>query len=149
MSAIRIGFVIRGKLTKKQERTVEIITEVLYAFYDEKQEKQERTWKELLAIFGKKRKGTLHKHLVELIRQGVVKGEIKAQNGKLENFFKYTEKAVEIEGKAPIREKEALFVPKDKVPKEFCTGYIIYRRGKRPYWKVPKVPRETSEKSTA
>lgn len=146
MPAIRIGFVIRGKLTKKQERTIEIVSEVLHAFYNEKQAKQEKTWKELLTIFGKKRKGTLHKWLYELVRQGVVKGEVKAHNGKLERFFKYTEDFVEIEGKAPIREKEVLFVPKDKVPKEFCTGYIIYRRGKRPYW---RVPRETSDKSTS
>lgn len=129
MSAIRIGFNIEGELTKKQRETIRIIEKILYAFYNEKQEKQERTWKDLLRIT-KLPKGTLHKYLVELVGQGVIKGEVKVENNRLTRFFKYTEKFVRIKGKAEVKVREVTFIPKDERSREAYLGYKIIRKAR-------------------
>lgn len=97
-----IAYIIHGELTGKDKQRMETIDDILRAFYNEKHEKQPRKWNDLLEITGLSN-AALSKHLRELIRQRVVRGEVRVENrdSPMETFYEYTGKAFKITGRTP------------------------------------------------
>jgi DNA-binding Lrp family transcriptional regulator len=110
------SYIIHGELTGKHKQALQTIDDILRAFYNEKHEKEPRKWNDLMKITGLSN-AVLSKHLRELIRQGVVKGEVRVPENKMEIFYEYTGKAYIVEGQEP-KLKEVTRIWFDKMGKE-------------------------------
>jgi DNA-binding Lrp family transcriptional regulator len=121
---------IKGKLTKKQEQALKTMKEISYAFYDEKDNKHQRTMKELKQITGLS-SGVLSKHVRELVKQDVIRGTIKVQNNRLTAFFEYNDRAaVKLEGKKPEKIKEAARIYMSDKERIVQLGHLVKGKGK-------------------
>lgn len=129
MSGILIG--TEGKLTKKQKQSIEIVETILLALI----EHEPLDWKRLLEKTKPLSKGALHKWLVELVHQGVVKGEVKIVNNRLIPFYKYTRKPFWIEGKEEIHPREVCrFYLTEKGVVGYEWGYLKKGKGGSRYF---------------
>jgi hypothetical protein len=130
------GYIIQGELTGKDKQRLETIDDILRAFYNGKHEKIPRKWNDLLAITGLSN-AVLSKHLRELIRQGVVKGEVKAPENTMEIFYEYTGKSYVVKGRTP-KLKEVTRIHFDKKGKDGIVkieqGFLKKGKGKSRYF---------------
>lgn len=87
-----------AKLTEKQKQALQTVKNIVLAFYDDDKKKQ-RTWTKLRELT-RLSSGALSKHLRELVKQGVVKGEVKINDkNNMQVFYEYTEEFFVVEGK--------------------------------------------------
>jgi len=112
------------------------IKKIIEAFYDDKCQKVWRTWVDLKQTSGLS-SGALSKHIKELVRQEVVKGEVKVnEKNRLKVFYTYTEKAFHIKGK----EKPSLspccriYIDKKTNKKYWQWGFLKKGKGKKRYF---------------
>ena len=140
---IQFNLNLEGIPSKKQLESLNIVVTLVTAFYTEEDGKQPRTWGFLLEALTKKlgkpktqpQKKTLHKYLVELIRQGIVRGEVKAVDNRLVTFFEYTEALFHLKGKKRLSIKPATKRDGDIS----ISGYLVRRH---PKTAVSKTERE-------
>jgi len=91
---------VEDELSGKQKQRLQTIEKIVGAFYDENFEKRALTRKQLVELTGLSRV-TLWKYMKELIRQGVIRGEVKVIDDSMEIIYEYTEKGYEIKGRTP------------------------------------------------
>lgn len=105
-------------MTTKQRQALNTIQTIIEAFYDEQDNKQTRTWRELQQTAGLSA-GALSKHLRDLIGQGVIK--------KVPAHYEYTERPVNIKGKKHRKVQEVIrFYKSRQNPKDikYQLGYL-------------------------
>ena len=147
MAAILIQ--TEGKLTKKQEKSMEIVRKIILVLIKE----EPLDWKRLLE---KKvcSKGALDKWLKELIRQNVVEGKIRVVNNRFIPFFTYTRKFFFMKGKeeTSVREACRVWFSEKKGIVGYQWGYLKKGRGNSRYFVPEKgfekpIPYERTEPS--
>lgn len=132
MSAVLIT--TRGKLTQKQKKSFGIIQKILFALIKE----EPLDWTGLLEKT-RLAKGTLDKWLKELVRQSVVKGEVRVVNNRLIPFYTYNRKPFFMEGKEETSVEEACrvyFSDKEGIV-GYQWGFLKKGKGKSRYF-VPE-----------
>lgn len=124
---------IKGELTKKQEQALATMKKIMEAC-DEKL----MNMKELKRAT-KLSASALSKHLRELIRQGVIKGNVVVNKAnRMENVFTYNPSAIlKMKGKKPQPAEEVFryALPKDREERRLFVqhGYIRRVKNRTPY----------------
>lgn len=130
------AFIEEGELTKKQRQKEDTIRCIMTALNNH----VDMTWTELIEA-SQLSKSILHKHLIEMIKQGVVKGTVKVKkdkndkNDRLKTVYEYTGKAFKITGK-PRKVEAAVRIVHTKKNvrpheiKEVRNGKLISKRVK-------------------
>lgn len=138
-----ISIITEGELTPKQRQSMEIVEDILFALM----EHESLDWKRLLEKTKPLSKGALHRWLVELVQQGVVKGEVKAvktEKGKrLTPFYTYTHEPFFMKGKKETQMKEVtrLFLSEKGKIVGLQQGYLKKGKGGTHYF-VPEKRRD-------
>jgi DNA-binding transcriptional ArsR family regulator len=137
---MHFSYEIKGKLTEKQETGLKSMRRIAYAFYDEKNKKHQRTREELKEITGLAA-STLSKHLIELVKQGVIKGTVRVRDNRLTDIFEYNDRVfVKLDGakSEKIREGMRFFITDKEI--FFQRGFFAKGKGKSQRF-IPIEPR--------
>lgn len=115
---------IKNILTKKQEQTLQTVHRIGSSFLDKSSKSLVWRTQSEISKYSNLSKASVSNYLPELVRQGVVKGEIRVdETGRLTPYYIYTGKCYEIIGKIceneikEIRKKDGThqyaFAPKE------------------------------------
>ncbi len=144
---MHFGYEIKGKLTKKQKIGLDTMEEITHAFYDEKNNKHQRTRKELKQITGLS-PSTLSKHLIFLVKQDVIEGTVHVRNNRLTPVFEYNEDAfVKLEGEKNEKIKEVTRFEMSDKGTTVKLGHLVKGKGKSQRFIPAKPLRKSSAKS--
>ena len=121
-----------GKLTKKQEQTIETVRKICLAFSDKsKKEVVWRTWDEIVAYSGLSN-GGVSKYFSKLISKGIIiMDRQRDKKGKFHNYYTYTGKSFFVQGK--IGQTEIAEIKKDG---NTMYAYVPKQGSKQP----PSIP---------
>ena len=152
---------VRNILTKKQEQTLQTVEKICSSFLDKPSKSLVWRTQSEISKYSNLSKASVSNYLSELVRQGVVKGEIRVdETGRLTPYYIYTGKCYEIIGKIgeneikETRKKDGThqyaFAPKEgsKQPSAIPTARIVYDdNGISAQWGVSKrgKPRRKNE----
>lgn len=101
-----------GTLTKKQLQKIKTMGTIVESLYDEQANCIWRTVLEITRATGLSR-GVLSRHIRELVKQGVIKGEVRVAGDRLTMFFAATGKPYVTEGKIEDIDADVIYTNPD------------------------------------